>query len=318
MSERALVFGAGGFVGQYLVRELAFHGYEVIGSDRGGSASSSVVSAFCQVDVLDAARVSEICQEYEPGVIVNLAAISSVGASWRDPRATVQVNVIGAINILEAARSLGGQPKVLLVGSSEEYAPSDKPLGENDAIDASNPYGISKAGQGGFAELYAKRFGLRVYRTRSFNHTGVGQSLEFVLPSWCKQIADIEQKGGPGVLKVGNTQVWRDFSDVRDVVSAYRLLIESDCWGEVFNIGSGRAVKLGDLASHVANLSSCDIEIEVDPDLLRPVENAFICCDKAKAREKLGWEPRFAIEETLADMFGSYLRGVDWEDWASK
>ena len=304
---RALIFGVNGFVGGYLTRELACHGYEVIGSDMGEAAAHEGMSVYYPGNLLDADRVSEIVCASRPDAIVNLAAISSVGQSWKVPALTMQVNVVGAINILEAARATRESPKILLVGSSEEYAPSDKPLKETDPLDATNPYGISKVTQERFAELYGERYGLRIYRTRSFNHTGPGQSTKFVIPSWCKQVADIERSGKPGVIHVGNLDVVRDFSDVRDVVRAYRMILESECSGEVFNIGSGEARSLRAILETVILQSAYEVGVEKDESLYRPSDNPFTCASIESIALKIGWAPTYGFAETIKGIYGSIL-----------
>lgn len=298
-----LIFGASGFVGGYLARELKAHGYEVFGSDRPGDTTNTALDAYRSCDITDAAGVSRVVRELRPSGIVNLAAISSVGQSWRMPQATMQVNVVGALNVMEAARAMDDMPRVLLVGSSEEYAPSDRPLKETDPVDATNPYGISKVTQERFANLYAEQHGLKVYLARSFNHTGVGQSLAFVLPSWCKQAADIQSSGNPGTMRVGNLEVSRDFSDVRDIVRGYRLLLESDYAGEPFNFGSGRSILLRDILSGITSFADVDISVEVAPELLRHNDTPFIQGDTSKAADKLGWQCEYSLARTLHEMF---------------
>lgn len=302
-----LIFGACGFVGSYLAKEFKENGYIVYGSDISDVCTNQFLDGYKKVDLLDACSVTDICMRFKPSMIVNLAAISSVGQSWCVPQKTMQVNVCGTLNILEAAIALKSSPKILLIGSSEEYAPSNKSLKETDFIDGNNPYGISKIAQERFAKIYEQRYGMRIYRTRSFNHTGVGQSLSFVLPSWCKQVAEIEKSGKPGVLKVGNIEVSRDFGDVCDFVRAYRMLVESDFSGEVFNIGTGRAIKLREMAEYIASLSSQEVSIEVDSSLLRPSDNNIICCDRTKAEELLGWAPRYSIEDVLTRLYQNFL-----------
>lgn len=303
MKGTALIFGANGFVGPYLAREFEQHGYEVMGSDRSEGTSSESISKHFAADLLDADRVAEVIKEAAPDFIVNLAAISSVGLSWKIPQQTMQVNIVGSLNVLEGARLLNAQPKVLLVGSSEEYAPSPEPLSEEARIDATNPYGISKVTQEQVADLYANRFGLPIYEVRAFNHTGVGQSPTFVLPSWCEQVARIDGSGKPGSIAVGNVGVVRDFSDVRDVVRAYRLLLESDHAGCVFNIGSGIPYKLEDLLRTITSFSDQRITVDVDPELFRPTDNPVSVCDSSKARELLQWRAEHPIEDTLHEMF---------------
>ena len=191
--KRALIFGVGGFVGPYLAEELLKHGYEVCGSDLHEKIIGNI--AVMAADLLDAVAVANIVGKTEPDAIINLAAISSVSQSWGMPQTTMQVNVIGALNILEAARKQQKKPKVMFIGSSEEYVDSKGAVNEKVPLDANNPYGISKITQERFAKLYREQYGLKIYCVRPFNHTGVGQRASFVLPSFCKQVAEIEQSG---------------------------------------------------------------------------------------------------------------------------
>lgn len=309
MGKTALIFGVNGFVGAYLIRELVSHGYAVMASDLQQSCKYSDVIEYRSCDLTDAANVSAIISELRPDCIVNLAAISSVGLSWGNPSLTMRVNVEGAVNIMEAARLLDAKPRVLLVGSSEEYGPKDAPLTETDPTVSNNPYGISKATQESFAVLYANQYGLEVCLTRSFNHTGPGQAPIFVLPSWCKQAAAIERSGRPGCMAVGNLKVSRDFSDVRDIVRAYRMILEGGRAGESYNVGSGRALPLGELLRIVTGFCGQSIEIDVDPKLIRPTDTPTICCDYSKLHDELGWMPERVIEDTLREMFEGFLEG---------
>ena len=309
MQDTVLIFGANGFVGPYLAREFKQCGYEVIGSDRADHAVSSDVSKHFTADLLDADRIAGIIKEVAPDYIVNLAAISSVGLSWKIPQQTMQVNIVGSLNILEGACFLDAPPKVLLVGSSEEYAPSLDPLSEESKIDATNPYGISKVAQEDIADLYASRFDIPIYKVRAFNHTGVGQAPAFVLSSWCQQVAEIERSGKPGTISVGNVDIIRDFSDVRDIVRAYRLLLESDHASTPFNIGSGVPHELKDLLQMIISFSNQEIAVHADPELFRPTDNPVILCDNSRAKVELGWQPQLPIEGTLSEMFLNCLNG---------
>lgn len=307
MGKRALIFGVNGFVGSHLTRELSSYGYEVCGSDLRGGCGLPEVVGYRACDLADAEGVAATVGEFAPNFIVNLAAISSVGQSWRMPALTMRVNVEGALNVMEAARAQEEMPRVLLVGSSEEYAPKDGSLGEDDPTVSNNPYGISKATQERFAALYAERYGLGVCLTRSFNHTGPGQAPSFVLPSWCRQAAAIERSGRPGKMVVGNLKVSRDFSDVRDVVRAYRLILEGGRAGDAYNVGSGRALPLSEMLDAVRGFCNQPIEVEVDPALIRPADTPSICCDCSKLRAELGWEPERRIEDTLREMYDGFL-----------
>lgn len=307
MAEKVLIFGANGFVGGYLIKEFSDHGYDVFGSDLAASAVHPGLRGYLRADLLDVCSVERAVSSSSPDIIVNLAAISSVGQSWKRPSLTMQVNVCGTLNILDAARKLQVIPRILLVGSSEEYASSDRPLKETDPIDAANPYGVSKVTQERLAEIYAEQYGMRIYRTRSFNHTGVGQNPNFVIPSWCRQVAEIERSGKPGVIRVGNLDVARDFSDVRDVVRAYRMIAESNFSGEVFNVGSGTVRRLKDVLSDILSLSTIEIGVEVDSALMRPSDASVICADISRICGLVGWSPEIPLNHTLTSLFNSLI-----------
>ena len=301
---KVLIFGALGFVGPYIAKEFEEHGYDVIGTD----VKEKNGMPFRFADILDAGSVERVVRETVPDMIVNLAAISSVGQSWNIPQTTVSVNVVGALNILEAARRLENSPKILFVGSSEEYEASDEPISERDTLNANNPYGISKAAQERFAEVYRERFGMKIYCVRPFNHTGPGQSDSFVLPSFCKQVAEIEKSGKPGIIKVGNLSAKRDFSHVKDIVRAYRMILESDDCETIYNVGSGMAHGLDDMLSYIMQFSKQKITVEIDLKRFRPVDTPMICCDNSLIQEKLGWEPQLSVFDALREMVKEYLR----------
>lgn len=302
----ALILGASGFVGAYLARELHAHGYSVAGADRTESCPVEEVAEYRAIDITDADSVKQVVADLRPDAIVNLAAISSVGQSWALPQATVSVNVLGAVNVFEAVKAADYPAKILLIGSSEEYAPNDQPLSEESAVSALSPYGISKAMQGQFSDLYCEKCGLDVTRTRSFNHTGVGQTDTFVLPSFCKQAAAIANTGKPGAIQVGNLDVVRDFSDVRDIVRAYRLLLEGDFSGEVFNVGSGVGYSLRQLLERIISFADVPISIEVAPERLRPSDNPVSICDFTKLERATGWHPESDVYQALEEMFDYY------------
>lgn len=235
-----------------------------------------------------------------------MAAISSVGASWGIPQTTITVNVIGALNIFEATRKFDTNCKVLFIGSSEEYVISKYPMSEDRELDATNPYGISKVTQEQFAKMYRDYYKMKVYCVRAFNHTGVGQKESFVLPSWCKQVAEIEKSGKPGTIKVGNLSVQRDFSHVKDIVRAYRLVVESNECDIVYNIGSGKAYRLEEMLKYIISLCSQEIYVEIDKDRFRPSDQPVICCDHSLITNQLGWEPEFTVFDALKELFEIY------------
>lgn len=306
---RVLIFGAGGFVGSYLCKEFLNNGYKVSGTDKGeGSALPSEVD-FYKTDLMQADEVKKLIGQIQPDIIVNLAAISSVGASWNMPQTTIAINVIGALNIMEAARKSEQKPRILFVGSSEEYVISENPLDENTQLNANNPYGISKVTQEQLAKLYREQYGLKIYCVRPFNHTGIGQRDTFVLPSFCKQVAEIDKSGKDGKIQVGNLKVKRDFSHVKDVVRAYRMIVESDNCNQIYNVGSGNAYSLEDMLTYIIGLSDQNIEIEVDQNRIRPTDQPVICCDRSLIGKELGWEPQYNVYDALREMYESYRNG---------
>lgn len=306
---RVLIFGAGGFVGSYLCKEFLNNGYKVSGTDKGeGLALPSEVD-FYKTDLMQADEVKKLIGQIQPDIIVNLAAISSVGASWNMPQTTMAINVIGALNIMEAARKSEQKPRILFVGSSEEYVISENPLDENTQLNANNPYGISKVTQEQLAKLYREQYGLKIYCVRPFNHTGIGQRDTFVLPSFCKQVAEIDKSGKDGKIQVGNLKVKRDFSHVKDVVRAYRMIVESDNCNQIYNVGSGNAYSLEDMLTYIIGLSDQNIEIEVDQNRIRPTDQPVICCDRSLIGKELGWEPQYNVYDALREMYESYRNG---------
>ena len=305
--KKVLIFGYAGFVGPYLADEFRKDNYKVVGSDASDCFVGGKDLVFYKANILDFDEIDKIIQTEKPDVIVNLAAISSVGQSWKIPQKTINVNVIGSLNVLEASRKLENKPKILFVGSSEEYEISDKPISEKNKLNATNPYGISKLAQESFAQFYRDQFGLKVYSVRPFNHTGIGQKETFVLPSFCKQVAEIERSGKSGTISVGNINIKRDFSDVRDIVRAYKMILDSDDDKTIYNVGSGVAYSLEELLKTIISFSSQRIEIVVDKEKFRPVDSPLICCDNSLISKNLGWKPIHDIKETLKSMYESFL-----------
>lgn len=311
--KKVLIFGSCGFVGHYLTEEFGAYGYQVIGSDIRwkdilGKAEPDK-DTFYPADILCYDEILKIITQVQPDIIIDLAAISSVGLSWSIPQKTISVNVIGALNILEAARTVEPMPKILFIGSSEEYQTTDKPVSETIPLNANNPYGISKMMQEKFVEIYRQQYGMQIYYVRPFNHTGVGQGDSFVMASFCKQAAEIEKSQKPGKIYVGNLSAKRDFSDVRDIVRAYRMIVEKADCTRVYNVGSGKAYSLEEMLEYIISLSSQEITVEIDPKRFRPVDTPIVCCDNHLIEKELGWKPEFSIFDTLEGMYRFYLYG---------
>ena len=305
--KKALIFGMGGFVGPYLGRELKRSGYIVYGTDSTMCLDSNRFDGFFQCDILNKEKVCQLIKEIMPSHIFNLAAISSIVQSWQIPDSTIQVNINGTLNIFCACLAIDIKPRILLVGSSEEYLSCDYPMDENTSLNANNPYGISKVTQERFAILYKTQYGMQIYCVRPFNHTGVGQRDSFVLASFCKQAAAIEKSGKSGVIKVGNLSARRDFGHVKDLMKAYRLIVESEDCNTIYNVGAGKAYSLKSLLEYIISLCSQHITIEIDQDRFRPIDNPYICCNNSKIRHELGWKPEYEVFDALKEMFYSYL-----------
>ena len=296
---KVLVTGAKGFVGRWLTRELVAHGHEVVAAPPSRS-----------FDITDPDHVTAYVRDIAPSVVVHLAAISFAGDARRDPVHAFRVNVGGTVNVMEAASALQRPPIVLVTGSSEAYGspnPNDLPLREDSPLHASSPYGLSKLAQEGVAVELAHAHDLRLIVTRSFNHIGPGQRGDFVVPALAGRIADVLE-GRASSIGVGNADVRRDFLDVRDVVRAYRLLIEAvddDALPErvIVNVAAGRSVSIRWIAEELKRHAGCTARLEVDPELVRAADPADIVGDPSLLRDKTGWTPELKLEQTLAEVF---------------
>jgi GDP-4-dehydro-6-deoxy-D-mannose reductase len=271
---------------------------------------------YCEVDIRRADEVRSVVRNVRPAHIYHLAGVSAVDVSWSDPRLTFEVNVLGALNVFEAAMNLPSPPRILNVSTSQVYASSATILTENSRLDPDNPYAASKA----MAELlrvqYRKSAGGGIITARSFNHTGPGQMPNFVLPSMAKQFAEMEAGLRPPKLTVGNIEVMRDFTDVRDVVAAYFALLEKGRTGEVYNVCSGSAVRLSDVIAKFEAISGMAIQIDVDPQRLRSNEIPAVFGDATKIRTETGWNPEIPLETTLRDLLNYWREKIKGESTA--
>jgi GDP-4-dehydro-6-deoxy-D-mannose reductase len=302
---RALITGIGGFVGRHLLQHLQEHGDVVCGvgrpTDLSGLSGSAIVSA---VDLTDRAAIERFVREAQPDAVYHLAAQSSPTESLVDPWATIGNNLLSQLNLLEALLSAGLRPRVLVVGSSDEYGSvkaEDVPTHEDVPLRPTTPYAVSKVGQDVMGYQYFAHHGLPVVRVRPFNHTGPGQDARFVIPHFARQLAHIEASHTEPVLRVGNLQVARDFTDVRDMVSAYRLAVVTGAPGDVYNLGRGRATRIADMVEELVSLCRVPVQIRIDPSLVRPTENPRQEADIRKFSALTGWQPRISWHTTLSD-----------------
>ena len=299
--KKALIIGGSGFVGPYLGRELLSAGYELVLTGNGETVTETEWN-WVDLDILNAEAVRNLLTEGGFDCVFHLAAQSSAAVSWKKPKLTIDVNVQGTLNLLETVRGMEKPPRLLLIGSSEEYGsvtPEQCPIRENTPCHPGNPYAVSKLCAEQLGLLYANAYGLEILCTRSFNHVGRGQALGFVLSDFCHQIAALEKSEGERVMYVGNLSAKRDFSDVRDVVRAYRLLMEKGRSGRVYNVGSGRAVAVGELLDKLLELSGTDIRVEIDADKFRPIDVPLHMADVSALSEDTGWKTEIPLEETL-------------------
>jgi GDP-4-dehydro-6-deoxy-D-mannose reductase len=256
------------------------------------------------LDILDAPAIKDALEKYKPDYIFHLAAQSSVAVSWKNPTLTIDVNIKGSVNVLDAARSLEQAPRILLIGSGEEYGhvrPDEIPIREENALRPGNIYAATKACQGMIGKIYADAYDMDVMMVRAFNHIGPGQASTFVVSDFCKQVAEIEAGLREPIMRVGNLSAKRDFTDVRDVVRGYALLIEKGKRGEYYNIGGGKSVSIEDILKMILEASTREIQIEVDPAKLRPVDIPEITPNTDRMHELTGWMPQVKLKETIAD-----------------
>jgi GDP-4-dehydro-6-deoxy-D-mannose reductase len=335
-----LIIGAAGFVGSYLIK----HCKEVCGWNVSATKMAFESFSYEGVDVydlniLELSSITELLDKLRPDYIFHLAAQSSVASSWKNPGLTIDVNIKGSVNVLDAVRAVeaadraalesaaagqtasgraaAGQaasestdvkkpwhPRILLIGSGEEYGhilPEETPIRETNLLRPGNIYAATKACQNMLGSIYAQAYQMDIMMVRAFNHIGPNQAPLFVVADFCKQVADIEAGLQEPVIRVGNLSAKRDFTDVRDVVKAYALLVEKGSAGETYNVGSGHALAIEEILHHILSLSSVSIQVEVDEQKLRPVDVPIIEADTGKLEAQTGWQRSISLDQTLQE-----------------
>jgi GDP-4-dehydro-6-deoxy-D-mannose reductase len=296
---RIVVTGATGFVGRWLMRELEATGHEAI-----GTPASSVL------DISDSDAVGAFVGGVRPEAVVHLAGMSYGPDARADPDRAMAVNAVGTRNLMRAVHDLAGSVPVLVASSSEVYGnpdQSDLPLRESAPLRTDQPYGLSKLAQEQTTFEAAEAFGIPVIIARAFNHTGPGQRPDFVVPALAARIV-AAQKDGHHVIRAGNVDVRRDIGDVRDVVRAYRLLIEGVATTRlprdqfVYNVATGKPVAIREVIDRLGALAGIDVDIEIDPALVRTDDAPEICGDASRLSAAVGWHPSIELDETLADI----------------
>lgn len=309
---RVLITGAGGFVGHHLSAHLGRVQAKarLIGTTLFPSETvHQAVHEHRRIDLKGYEQVRDLLEDCRPDAIYHLAAQAFVPRSFEDPWETLENNILAQLNLIRACLDLDMQPRILIVSSAEIYgavAPDQLPLDEDVAIQPTNPYSVSKVAQDMLALQYYLSHELPIMRARPFNHIGPGQNERFVAPAFAKQIAAIEEGAGDAVIYVGNLEAKRDFTDVRDIVRAYHMIVEKGKPGEAYNIASGLAHSIRHLLDTLLQQSDIEIEVRVDPSRLRPVDVPEIRGDSSKLHRDTGWQPKLSFEDTLRDVLSDY------------
>ncbi len=308
---RSLITGITGFAGSHLAEYLLGRGdVEVFGTIRWRSRTENVEGirgriTLVECDLADASSVDRAIETVRPDLVFHLAAQSFVPTSWVAPAETLTNNVIGQVNLFEAIRRAGIDPLIQIACSSEEYGlvyEHEVPITEDNPLRPQSPYAVSKVAQDLLAYQYFCSYGLRVVRTRTFNHTGPRRGEVFVTSDFAKQIAEIERGLAEPVLHVGNLEAKRDFTDVRDVVKAYWLALERGEPGDVYVIASGRAWRISEVVDMLLEAAKLPITVRRDPTRTRPSDVPILLGDSTKFRARTGWRPVVPFERTLSDL----------------
>ncbi len=314
---RALVTGADGFVGGYLINYLlAETDLEIIGTvykyrQLPDPVFDSKRVHLERLDLLEISAVAEVLTHYRPDYIFHLAGQAFVPLSWKNPRSTFEQNVFTLLNVFQSLLAAKLNSKILVVGSGDEYGtiePADLPINEETRLRPVSPYGASKVTQDLLAWQYYRGHGLHTVRVRPFNHIGPGQNEVFVTSSFAKQVAGIEAGKQPPMLRHGNLETKRDFTDVKDIVRAYWLILNHGQPGEVYNVGSGQAVSIQQILNILLSFAKTPITLEADPDRMRPSDTPVFISDCTRLKQATGWEPQIPLEQTLYDIL------VDWRE----
>jgi len=317
---RALITGITGFVGSHLAEYLLERNYEVFGSVRWRSKRDNVhhlelknaVTLF-ETDIKDPMSVRKTVADCLPDEIYHLAAQSFVPTSWSAPAETLDTNIQGQLNILEAAREVTPEARLHVVGSSEEYGfvkPDEVPITELSPLRPLSPYGVSKVAQDMLGYQYARSYGLQVIRTRAFNHTGPRRGDVFVTSNFSKQLAEIAKGKREPIMKVGNLEAKRDFTDVRDTVRAYHEIVTKGTPGDVYNICSGVGRPIQEVLDMLIRISGVNVKVEQDPARMRPSDVMVLEGSHEKITKEVGWEPTIPFEQTLQDLYEFWLDRV--------
>lgn len=298
--KKALITGATGFVGGHLKAELAGYGYEVVCLGREG------------FNLLDYESVHAVIREHKPDVIFHLAAVAFVPTSWKDPEMVFRVNTIGTLNLFNAVRSVGIDPVIQIAGSSEEYGlvlKDEIPINENNPLRPLSPYAVSKVAMDMLGWQYFRSYGMKIIRTRAFNHEGYGRPASYMPSGFAKQIVEIEKRLKEPVIEHGDLTAIRDITDVRDMARAYRLAVERCVPGEIYNIGTGKGYSVSEIIETFRKLSNVKFELKLDQNRIRPSDVPVLICNNERFVKLTEWKPEFSLQDTLNEEL-KYWRNV--------
>ncbi len=313
---KALITGINGFVGSHLADLLVAKGFQVFGITLPSNLPhpESQFTLF-YADILDAQEIKKIVSQVQPDYLYHLAGSAFVPDAEADPRFVYEVNVMGTLNLLEAVRLLKLKTRVLVVGSGEVYGRVPKehlPVTEDYPLNPASPYGVTKACADLLASQYATSYQMDVIRVRPFNHIGPRQSEQFVCSSFAKQIVEIEKGIREPILLVGNLETYRDFTDVRDIIKAYHLICEGAKRGSVYNVGSNKAWKIGELVKILIGLSTIkEIALHQQQIRVRSNDIPILLCNPSKLKKDLGWKPEISMEQTLHNLLEYWREKID-------
>jgi len=308
MGNEVFITGREGFVGTKLDKELKEHGYSTSGTSLNEITGGEKENVF-QCDITNPEKISKLIFDRRPTAIVHLAALVKPSEAIKNPEKTLKINLDGTRNIFEAVRAIPDySPKIIIVGSSEEFGvvSSGTPVTEETPLNPVNAYGESKVLAWKLAQEYIKKYNLDIISAIPFNHTGPGQALGFIAPDIAAQIVDIERGLKEPILVTGNISHKRNFSDVRDVARAYRLLLELGKTGERYIISADNSVSLSYLVNTLIGQSLVKIEHRIDPNMARPADIVDISGSHEKISRETGWQPEIPLEKTLRDLLDWY------------
>jgi GDP-4-dehydro-6-deoxy-D-mannose reductase len=320
--KRILITGINGFVGSHLSEYILNNNLgEVFGTYRKNEDLSNIKTVMKKIeliecDITDSYGVDKTIEEVKPNYIFHLAAQAFVPSSWKSPVETLNTNIIGSLNLFEAIKKNDKNIVIQIAGSSEEYGlvkENEIPITEENPLRPLSPYGVSKVSMDLLGYQYNKSYGLKIIRTRAFNHEGPRRGESYVTSNFAKQVALIEAGEQEPVLKVGNLEAKRDYTDVRDMVKAYWLAAEKGIPGEVYNISSGKAYTIQEVVDILKNLSKKEFEVKVDPSRLRPSDVQILLGDSTKFRKQTGWKPEIPFEKTMEDLLNYWRKKIKEE-----